>query len=260
MYPVDIMIGLPGSGKTTFAKSHERYRRGILEDKGIFKIREKDVEYAIKTFSSFNERLVVDVLLKTADDLNDLLEKIENVLSKYDKEPEYTFYVFNPNKERSLVNDFVRKRWSAEHTIEYMYENWDFELDKLPGDVIIMPTYEPTDAAVLMYENNVKSSNITENAIVSDSWLTDIWYTDDIEGEFYDDDEEEIDKYDNPHLEKFLNFLGDENTPELRKELIDKLANKIEDEVYDYYDGYVENYYKIDMGQLVHELKLRKLI
>lgn len=264
---VTVMIGLPGSGKTTLARRLMLTNSGLLDDLSLTSDLKGSIRAAAKGYwGRTNDELIVDYAMMNMNDVNDFVKATNEVLMEFNKSPKFKFYVFNPDIDRALINSYVKNRGRTEFLIHQMYDKWDFEFDKFPGEVIICQIPELTKAAEIMYASKVGRDtvdNITLDEIKSDSWKTDIWSVeyscDEIDEDSYYS-EKAIDKYDNPYLEKFLNFLGDQNTDELRRELIDKLARKVENDFEDYYMGYVENYYSIDMLDLIIELEKRELL
>lgn len=129
-----IMMGLPGSGKTTYCEAHAKNKENIVEYLG------QPLNLELK------EEIYIDGLILTNKKLRNLIdqeiEPLKDYFSLEDINVKLHIVYFKENREQCLVNDKYRmlqgKRiMNAEHSIKMMkfeypdlslFENYDVEL------------------------------------------------------------------------------------------------------------------------------------
>ena len=149
---IHIMIGLPGCGKTTFANTLINENVALIsEDDGPMNLPSEVVR---RIHQGYNE-VVIDILIMNMKLLSRIKERISEACEDLDLTVEYKLYVFRPNLEWSLVNDFIRGRSkSAKQTINFMYNRWDFKFEEFEN-IIVMDSHKPSMIELLLYDNKV---------------------------------------------------------------------------------------------------------
>jgi len=118
MKTINITIGLPGSGKTTFCKNAANNAAHIIEtDKYIKKDFAEKLKYNLnnKIDSLYFNDIYVDGLFAETDDIIKILNSIDSK-----KDFSVVIHYFIPNIEACLWNDKYRRNVSSKITIENM--------------------------------------------------------------------------------------------------------------------------------------------
>lgn len=136
-----IMMGLPGSGKTTYCETHAKNKENIVEYLG------QPLNLELK------EEIYIDGLILTNEKLSNLINREIEPLKDYFLLEEINIKLhivyFKENREQCLINDEYRmknghRNMLANHTIENMkfeYPNInlikDYDVDVIEKDIYI---------------------------------------------------------------------------------------------------------------------------
>lgn len=143
---VNILIGLPGAGKTKLAErlsedrtfsSHEMFSENHYPWSFSKLIKAKPRLAPYRTTS------IIDVLIRTMDELEALVELAKAEVSN----SEITIHVFTPDVENSLFNDDLRvqrqeRSRSAAPDIRALAKDWPFTKENLSTFGVIVKTYD----------------------------------------------------------------------------------------------------------------------
>jgi GTPase SAR1 family protein len=165
-----ILMGLPGSGKTTFAKeliSNDKYIRYIDFD-ALLKSYKKN---AVNKLTRLDEdRLhIVDGLIHT----NEQLILVVNALVKNKELTEIEIHYWEENRTQCLINDVNRRDISSAFSIKTLPLDVP-NLDELPFDNITMIRHKVAvkpDWLVFSDKHNL-GCTINQPYLKSDSWST----------------------------------------------------------------------------------------
>lgn len=135
-----IMMGLPGSGKTTYCEAHAKNKENIVEYLG------QPLNLELK------EEIYIDGLILTNKTLMRLIyeeiEPLKDYFSLEDINIKLHIVYFNENREQCLINDKYRishgkRTMNAEHSIKMMkFEHPDLSLfGDYDVDLIEMDVY-----------------------------------------------------------------------------------------------------------------------
>jgi len=172
-------IGLPGSGKTDWAKKQQNC---YVINMDRYSIDVKNKEFIIKSVTDdinrtlvFNEKcsIIVDGLFSNCQDIYDIISNIKNIYIKY-IDNVYVHY-WKPDIEMCLFNDAYRRTISAAMTIKNM-------IITKPTDLELSALKINADNEVMLVEHEVerkpeyvvffKDRNISTEEIVikSEAW------------------------------------------------------------------------------------------
>jgi adenylate kinase family enzyme len=264
---VDIMMGLPGSGKTTLCnkinKNSNEYKktRGFTRPLYLDGKTEKEMDKLLeKTLMSSYfpterndvHRIIVDGLFLTNDDVVKMIKMIQ----QYDKHLKVTVHSFKEDRETCLHNDLGRRTKSSMNTIKYAkVEIPDANFIKeqtglLSLDVKRYNVYRKPDVDVLLEDNGY-----SYHIFCSGSWSLGGTY-----GNCYDDKLFPVSPDTPPNeFKEFDNFL-EKICPNISFLQYKKLYNscvKVETkEEHDYYGGCVTYaYFECDLKRLLSEME-----
>lgn len=246
---VTIALGLPGSGKTSLLERKlEESRIDVDELIYIDEVYNNEISNAIHLIKEELEYIdgtpkygFIDMLFINLDNLRELKE----VLDMHFKEYNMNIYLFDNDLENALINDFIRKRHkTAEQTIRYMSEHWEFTEDSIRrvfpnATVREVSTHKPSQLDVMIWKHKIRNQYITSETIRSESWHVSSAYVID-DNVVYDDSE--CAKEDFGVLYEFLEELG---ATEYYDELFKK-SRIVSSSIDDIYDIWRFKYYEID--------------
>ena len=132
-----IMMGLPGSGKTTYCETHAKNKENIVEYLG------QPLNLELK------EEIYIDGLILTNEKLRNLIDPLQYYFLLEDINIKLHIVYFKENREQCLINDEYRMKTGnrnmlANHSIEnrkFEYPNVDlikgYNVDVVENDIYI---------------------------------------------------------------------------------------------------------------------------
>ena len=282
---VEILVGLPGSGKTYYAKEQGVHPDVIFADRSKEKamyictdkeycksypisdiIQDCEFGWWIMQHNQNWDHWIIDGLFLTNDVQYKVVEAINNEINKYvdNIKLKIRFVYFKEDREACLYNDQARNRNKlANITIEHAnYEKPNIEI--LQKD---FPKFE-----FELLEKEVHKMNVFESKFLTKaSWhneqelRSDIWCLGGTCGNCWNDKLSYIGADDQPAEFKEFDDLLTELCPNITllqyKKLYNSLVSIEIEEEYDYYGGSTENaYYKCNLKDLYNMMIEMNLI
>lgn len=174
---VEILSGLPGSGKTYYAENE--YEKFILGEKYFSREELKVVSLDEPAFlrhdwfHNFRKRVIIDGLILTNQQIIDIIEEAKK--QKYGRmKLTFTVIRWKEDREKCLLNDKGRRAISSANTIKcakFEYPDKELIKKKTGYDITIIEK----DIVEKSKEYNVLSKNIQDmihgDYLISDSWI-----------------------------------------------------------------------------------------
>jgi adenylate kinase family enzyme len=173
-----ILMGLPGSGKTTFAKELESSNNKLnkydkltkfIDFDDLLKGYKKNAVNKLTTLNENNEIYIIDGLIHT----NEQLTLVINALVKNNELTEIEIHYWEENRTQCLINDINRRDISSAFSIKTLPLDVP-NLDELPFDNITMKRHQVAvkpDWLVFSDKYNL-GCTINQPYLKSDSWST----------------------------------------------------------------------------------------
>ena len=243
---IHLMVGLPGSGKSSWAKNNinkvinlDNYN--ILTDSDEV---EREIGYSL-WFGSVEKDICIDTLITTNVGLNKLIEIVKKRFNRSINNVKFIIHFWKENRELCLKNDEGRRDISSGVTIRNApLEYPNISITNVKYEIVEHEVYEKT-----FYEKKfVKYSDIlkSERWSVGGSWCN-CWGD---SGTIEPDEPKEFDEFDNL-LEELCPNITFLQYKKIRKECV----TCEEDSERDYYGGCEYfNYWSCDMKKLYDKL------
>lgn len=286
---VEILVGLPGSGKTYYAKEQGAYPDVIFADcskeKAMYICTDKDIYCYRRTIDQiihnhgfgrwimchdYNwDHWIIDGLFLTNDDQYKVVDALYNEINKYieyiidDIKLKIRFVYFKEDREACLYNDQSRNR---EKLANITIEHADYEKPNIETLQKDFPKFEFEILEKEVHKMNIfeskfltKGSYYKENELRSDTWcLGGTWgnWMGDSGQVSADEQPTEFKEFDNLLMEVCPNI-----TLLQYKKLYNATVSIEIDRENDYYGGSVENaYYKCNLEKLYNMMSEMGLI
>lgn len=269
-----IALGLPGSGKTkTLDDVYENYLQETHEITFVEELHPTTnlydkIMHEINLDLEFNnyipEMVIVDTLLKDLNELKEFKDIANKISFEFGDETRFEVYLFKPEEEYALINDFNRNRQRhARDTIEYMSSNWEFDRFSVEDilcncNIIDMNVWEPTESEYYIWKSQVKNYRVNFGRVQSEPWTLgglsrgiDASFNDE-----YMDYDKESPHEDFSELQEFLKgLLGEKYDDEIYDYIFDNHVEVIEKFHDDYYDTWHYAQYEILISDVIEVLK-----